>query len=140
MHASLCNNVAADQASDACYQSMKEFCAASVRQWPLIILGHAVSRRLARLAECCCSQSKLVTVLKTMLLTSASSAATSEELESLLQQLAVYEERLLQAEPSVVATSPDDAVNEGASTMGTSMASVSWSQTLAGLASLLPQG
>lgn len=67
-----------------------------------------------------------------------SSSATSEELESLLQQLAQYEERLLETEPSTSALQLAPAA-EGASEMGTSMSSVSWSQTLAGLASLLPQ-
>lgn len=67
-------------------------------------------------------------------------AATSQELEDLLQQLAAYEERLLQANPSSDFVAANETEVEGASGMGTSMSSVSWSQTLAGLGSLIPQG
>lgn len=74
-------------------------------------------------------------VLRTMVLLHA---ATSEELENLLQQLAQYEERLLVQEPSAGQSLQQAALDES-SDMGTSLGSVSWSQTLAGLASLLPE-
>eukprot|EP00775_Hariotina_reticulata_P010320 gene10320-10477_t len=67
-----------------------------------------------------------------------SSSATSEELEQLLQQISMYEEHLLEEDSSTWL--PRGTPVEAAS-VGTSVdsASLSWSQTLAGLANLLPK-
>lgn len=65
-------------------------------------------------------------------------AATSEELEQLLQQLAQYEAHLLEGDAQLP-EQPSQRAPDAASDMGTSVSnSLSWSQTLAGLASLLP--
>jgi hypothetical protein len=79
----------------------------------------------------------VVTEVAVLLLLPA--AATSEELENLLQQLSQYEEQLMGDQPLSAEASRAAAAADAASDVGTSMSSLSWSATLAGLARLLPQ-
>lgn len=105
--------------------------------------GEACSLRLSADAACMQSWAAAAALLSSALRVHrphrpSTHAATSEELDNLLAQLAQYEEQLKAQEERYMLAPALPAARAGVETASSIGSSLSWSQTLAGLASLLP--